>query len=315
MVKIFISHSSRDKRFAKKLHKILKSIGHSPWLDEWDIEIGECIQKAVEKGIEDSDYLIVVLTPHAIESGWVEREWRTKYWQEAESKSIQVLTIMKTDCKIPALLKSKRYADFRKEFAIGCAQLITKLKHTEKNVYSDHSWAELDLRNEFKQNKAGKDSVAYFFQYSGVEIRSVLKQAVQANYKSVVFIQDPERVPISRQKQRIAVSLDEIRRFDNGSGNVSVYQVRPPVTPKIIYVPDLFIALSYYIYLDPNSAPRDDQDDISEEDSSSWLYDVSGHDNPVILIRVGETGWDDWSCFAEELNERYLECSRLIYPI
>ena len=56
MAKIFISHSSHDKGFVRKLAKDLKSIGYEPWLDEWEIKVGDCIVSKVEHGIADADY-------------------------------------------------------------------------------------------------------------------------------------------------------------------------------------------------------------------------------------------------------------------
>lgn len=38
--KIFISHSSLDKPFAKMLCMDLEANGYAPWLDEWDIKVG-----------------------------------------------------------------------------------------------------------------------------------------------------------------------------------------------------------------------------------------------------------------------------------
>lgn len=41
--RIFISHSSADKTFAKLLATDLAEAGHKPWLDEWEIKVGSSI--------------------------------------------------------------------------------------------------------------------------------------------------------------------------------------------------------------------------------------------------------------------------------
>ena len=124
MAKIFISYSSRDKDVVRQLATDLQEIGHKPWLDEWEIKVGECIVTKIEEGVSKSDYVVIILTPHSISSGWVDKEWETAYWSEIEQNKILVLPILFEDCDIPPLLKTKKYADFRRSYAVGFAQLI-----------------------------------------------------------------------------------------------------------------------------------------------------------------------------------------------
>jgi len=124
MPKIFISHSSKDKQFALQLASDLKELGHQPWLDEWEIKVGECIVSNVQRGLEECEYVIVVLSENSVKSNWVENEWKAKYWDEVETGKIMVLPVLISNCTIPSLLKTKRYADFRKNLAIGMVHLM-----------------------------------------------------------------------------------------------------------------------------------------------------------------------------------------------
>lgn len=127
--KIFISHSSIDKGFAKLLCMDLEAKGHVPWLDEWDIQIGESIPEKVYQGLKDADFIIVILSKNSVVSKWVEREWQTKYWSEIEKGKIQVLPLLLQDCEIPELLKTKKYADFRFDFNNGLRSLLSAIEH------------------------------------------------------------------------------------------------------------------------------------------------------------------------------------------
>jgi hypothetical protein len=145
MPKLFLSHSSKDNYFAGKLGADLKKLGHEVWLDEWEIKVGDCIVQKIEEGITDSDYIIIVLTPEAIESGWVGREWKTAFWKEVNQKKVIVLPVLLKKCEIPALISTKRHADFREDYAIGLASLtqaIRSISDTEvsafKNMGSDY---------------------------------------------------------------------------------------------------------------------------------------------------------------------------------
>lgn len=123
MANVFISYSSSDKDFASRLAGDLEILGHNIWLDEWQIKVGESIPTKIQEGIEKAKYVIVILSPSSIESGWVEKEWQTAYWAEIENKSIVVLPVLYIDCNIPALLRPKKYADFRGKYEIGFAKL------------------------------------------------------------------------------------------------------------------------------------------------------------------------------------------------
>lgn len=126
--KIFISHSSKDKAFAKILCMDLEANGYIPWLDEWDIKVGESIPEKISNGLQEADFIIVILSENSVASKWVEREWQTKYWNEIDKGCINVLPLLLKDCKIPELLKTKKYADFRGDFNFGLSELLSALE-------------------------------------------------------------------------------------------------------------------------------------------------------------------------------------------
>jgi hypothetical protein len=121
--RVFISHSSVDKLAAKWISVDLSNKGHRPWLDEWEIKIGESIPSKIARGLDDCDAVVVLLSPHSVNSGWVEREWQSIYWDEVAKGEILVLPVLLEDCEIPRLLKMKKYADFRK----GTSQALRDL--------------------------------------------------------------------------------------------------------------------------------------------------------------------------------------------
>lgn len=133
-VRVFVSHSSKDKQFARWLSVDLKSSGHRIWFDEWDIKVGDSIPRKIGHGLDDCDYVAVVLSQHAVESRWVENEWHAKYWDEIERNRVMVLPLLKEDCVIPALLKTKKYADFRYDYTQGLEDLLHALTHFDKTI-------------------------------------------------------------------------------------------------------------------------------------------------------------------------------------
>lgn len=72
--RLFISHSTRDKRYADPLHDYLLRLGYKVWTDpaprpglDWRFEIDEAIRA--------SDAVLLVVTPNSAESIYVTYEW------------------------------------------------------------------------------------------------------------------------------------------------------------------------------------------------------------------------------------------------
>jgi TIR domain len=122
-IKIFLSHSSQDKSFVRGLALDIKNNGYNVWLDEWDILAGESIPTKISEGLEESDFIIIVLSESSTKSKWVESEWQSKYWDEINNSKTLVIPIIIENCVIPTLLKTKKYIDFRTDFP-GALQLL-----------------------------------------------------------------------------------------------------------------------------------------------------------------------------------------------
>jgi hypothetical protein len=123
-----------NKKFAQQLASDLDELGHESWLDEWEIKVGEVIPSKIEHGITEADYAVVILSTSSVKSGWVEREWKIKYWEEIERNKTLVLPVLFEDCEIPPLLKVKKYADFRKNYSIGLVELAGAISPTIKKI-------------------------------------------------------------------------------------------------------------------------------------------------------------------------------------
>ncbi len=126
-VNVFLSHSSKDKDFVKSLAVDLKHYGISVWLDEWEINIGESIPTKVGEGIENCQYLALILSQNSVQSKWVENEWQAKYWDELGSGKTHLLPILIEHCTIPKLLKHKRYADFTEDYSLALDELVNSI--------------------------------------------------------------------------------------------------------------------------------------------------------------------------------------------
>jgi len=114
-VSIFLSHTKADKPFVRKLARDLDSHGVRCWLDEAEIKVGESLIEKIRRGIDEMDYVAVVLSPRSVVSPWVQREVDVAMNQEIQGKRVKVLPIMYQNCELPGFLLGKFYADFTNE--------------------------------------------------------------------------------------------------------------------------------------------------------------------------------------------------------
>ena len=70
----FISYSSIDQPFAKRLHADLQQEGVHCWFAAYDIRAGKKIHEQIEREIKRHDKLLLVLSEHSMNSEWVKAE-------------------------------------------------------------------------------------------------------------------------------------------------------------------------------------------------------------------------------------------------
>lgn len=72
---LFISHASQDKEdFVEPLAEILSEMGLRVWYDDFVLKVGDRLSRSIDKGIANSEYGLVVLSPHFFAKGWTEHE-------------------------------------------------------------------------------------------------------------------------------------------------------------------------------------------------------------------------------------------------
>lgn len=124
----FISHSSKDKPFARQLATDLKANKIDVWIDEQHIKVGESISGQISQGLANSDYFLFVVSENSVESEWVQKELNNALMKEVSEKKVHVLPLLLDDAKIPAIIADKSYADFRGSYKDGFRRLIAAME-------------------------------------------------------------------------------------------------------------------------------------------------------------------------------------------
>ena len=133
--KIFISYTSngKDDTIANFLYTDLSSEGHTVWMDQWDITVGQSIPGEVNKALAESDFMLLLLSEAAVNSYWVNAEWQAMFINEMKKEKVSILPLLLEDCEVPALLHSKKYANFKYGYPRGLDEIRLAIrKYQEK---------------------------------------------------------------------------------------------------------------------------------------------------------------------------------------
>lgn len=126
---VFISHAHEDAEFGTRLAQDLREAGLSVWIAPDSIQPGEMWAKAIDRGLRESGIFVVVLSPSAAASGWVEHEMFIAIGYERK-KQMQFIPLMAQACDLdalPALLQPYQFVPFEADYAAGLSALMQRL--------------------------------------------------------------------------------------------------------------------------------------------------------------------------------------------
>jgi hypothetical protein len=113
----FISYSSKEEEFARRLHADLQDKGIRCWFAPENMKIGDRIRTKIDEVIRLHEKLLLVLSANSINSDWVEKEVETAFEKERETESTVLFPVRLDD----AVLESKAgwAADIKRARHIG----------------------------------------------------------------------------------------------------------------------------------------------------------------------------------------------------
>ena len=138
---IFISFSSVDAVLVEKLAEDLRKHNFKVRLDQWDPSLGANIEEERKSGLEESRFLLVVITENSVKSKWLEEEWADQHADEMQKENIMIIpTIIGevSEDDIPKVLRGKHKfnlgRDYDKEIKRVIDYLLNKRKEEIHNA-------------------------------------------------------------------------------------------------------------------------------------------------------------------------------------
>lgn len=110
----FISYSSQDDAFARRLYNDLQGAGVRCWFAPEDLPWGAKIRSGIDQAIRKHEKLLLVLSAQSVSSDWVEQEVETAQERERQEKKLVLFPVRLDDAVMqvkegwPAYLRNTR---------------------------------------------------------------------------------------------------------------------------------------------------------------------------------------------------------------
>lgn len=186
-MRIFISHASGDKPLARAIGEALRRRGIDVWIDEAEIRVGQSISGEIQRALQSSDVLCILLSSSATNSKWVNRELNA--FLPLFIDGSHALVPCRVDrSPIPVLIRDIKYADFTGEFESGVNELLNAvaireevLERTRLETMRDHAIGQLAPEAlSFFWNLSEKDTLEFFDDDFDVKANSLLSPQLDA---------------------------------------------------------------------------------------------------------------------------------------
>jgi tetratricopeptide (TPR) repeat protein len=130
---VFLSHNRAQKDWSRELAIRLRDAGFNVWFDEWSLRGGEVGSIGMERGLEESRHVVLVLSPEFIASEWTDYETQIALLLSPANRDRKLIPILHTKCDVPPRISRLNWIAFsdaladpaRYEFRL--AQLMSDL--------------------------------------------------------------------------------------------------------------------------------------------------------------------------------------------
>jgi len=130
---IFISYRTSQRQWVEALAKNLQQQGYTIFLDIWEIQAGQDSSEIIDKAIQSSRVVLLITTPDASESGWIQTEYESMLKQQQQDSKFRCIPIILGEFPDSPFLEKVQAIDFkdsrRDNYAIAFQCLISALKN------------------------------------------------------------------------------------------------------------------------------------------------------------------------------------------
>src|SRR5215471_2481484 len=134
---VFLSHNRAQKDWTRELAIGLDERGFKVWFDEWSLPAGTVASKGMELGVEESQHVVLVLSPEFLESEWTDYETEISIVDDPANRNRKLIPILYSKCDVPKRISRLSWIDFcdthgdEDRYAYRFQQLLADLRPNE----------------------------------------------------------------------------------------------------------------------------------------------------------------------------------------
>ena len=121
-IQVFVSHTESDADLAHRVASYLESVGIRIWIAPESIHPGEGWVDSINRGLEESTHVVVLLSQRAVESMWVRQEVSSAIAMERKGE-IQLIPLDVEPCELPPLWGAYQKISLVRDYNAGVSQL------------------------------------------------------------------------------------------------------------------------------------------------------------------------------------------------
>ena len=112
---VFISHNKAQKPLVRQIVSQWRLLGLNVFFDEENIQPGQYVVSALSRGVEDSRYIVLMITPEAMAGQWLVMECCSAVQEDPDSEKRRLIPVLLEPTPlndIPLYIKTRNYLDF-----------------------------------------------------------------------------------------------------------------------------------------------------------------------------------------------------------
>ena len=130
-MRVFLSHSTKDKDFVQQLSAAILGSGSETWLCELDVAMQANFVAEIERGLKWCEVALLIWSPDAAASHWTEAEWTSVLARQVAEQKTRLGIVLLRDQALPELLRTTNYIDARTDPREAFRRVVAWLEHRD----------------------------------------------------------------------------------------------------------------------------------------------------------------------------------------
>lgn len=126
-MKISISHTQQDKKYAEIISRTLRDAGHDVWYDSWKLRIGDNFVEKTVEGLKAVDVYILIVSKYSMGSPLIMHKFSALAFGELSSQTNRIIPVLVDKISLPEYLAHSFYVDLTDNLEYGIDKIVKGL--------------------------------------------------------------------------------------------------------------------------------------------------------------------------------------------